>query len=351
MSIPPTQSTWLQVAKGKPEEVLKFSTDAPVPKAGKGEVLVKISHAALNPVGSKMMPMLPSFMRKLPAVPESDLSGTVVDASDSTRFKNGDLVFGIIPAELGFKTGRGTICQYAVLKDEHLVLKPSVLSFEQAAGISLAGATAHQALTQKGELKAGERVFINGGGSSVGRFAIQIAKALGAYVVVSCSSSSRQACLALGADETVDYTTSPLESQLSNSYSLASSLGFNLIFDTIGSQPLYLSSANYLLPNRKYVVIGVESPKGLVSTGKLLSDFGMNLLRPTWLNGTPREWVFFLTDVKTSYLEDLARWAAEGKFTCSVDSVHEWDQEGVFAAYARLATNKAQGKVVIRIGA
>lgn len=109
-------------------------------------------------------------------------------------------------------------------------------------------------------------MLCSGGGSSVGRFAIQIAKAVGAHVVVSCSSSSREACLKLGADEvslptappsskiqyllvfadsslvfrslwlpqTVDYTTSPLESQLASSYPIAKNLGFNLIFDTIG---------------------------------------------------------------------------------------------------------------------
>lgn len=137
------------------------------------------------------------------------------------------------------------------------------------------------------------------------------------------------------------------------------------------------------MPNSKFVVIGAEPPKSTLGTIRYLTDIAQNKLRPTALGGVPREWVFFLMEMETSYLEDCRKWAEEGefsagrarrrggkmktnaltlfflcdgwvyegKFTCNIDSMHEWDQEGVFAAYARLATNKAKGKVVIRIGA
>lgn len=156
------------------------------------EELTWLASSPLLSGSYKVMTMIPSFMRKLPGVPENDLSGTVVDASDSTRFHVGDAVFGLIPVPDGPKSGRGALCQYVVIKvssrraldrsprskedttdglaltlrrvlqDKHLVLKPDALSFEEAAGIPVAGGTAHEALTTKGNLKAGERVFING---------------------------------------------------------------------------------------------------------------------------------------------------------------------------------------------
>lgn len=95
MSIPETQKAWRVTCRGAPSKVLRLDS-VPVPKPTKGEVLVKVHAAALNPVGSKLMKLVPGFIAKRPYVPESDLAGVVVDAN-GTALKVGEQVFGWKP--------------------------------------------------------------------------------------------------------------------------------------------------------------------------------------------------------------------------------------------------------------
>lgn len=115
--------------------------------------------------------------------------------------------------------------------------------------------------------------------------------------------------------QTLDYTQSPIEKHLASSYSLSSSLGFNLILDTMGSQPIYNNSVKYLLPGCQVINVGGKPPKAFFSlaTARVLSTFIVNGLRPTWLGGTPRKWTYAMLEAKTQYLEDLAKWAEEGE--------------------------------------
>jgi len=113
----------------------------------------------------------------------------------------------------------------------------------------------------------------------------------------------------------LDYTTSPIEQQLASSYSLSSSHGFDLILDTMGSQPIYKNFAKYLLPRCQVINVGGTAPKAVFSlaTGRVLLSFVLNGLRPTWLGGPPRKWTHAFLEAKTQYLEDLAKWAEEGE--------------------------------------
>lgn len=98
-------------------------------------------------------------------------------------------------------TGMGTLCQYTRLPAENLVLRPPNISVVEAAGITLAGQTAYQALFDLGKLEPSQSVFINGGSTAVGAFAIQIAKAHGCKVVASASGKNEEFVRSLGADE------------------------------------------------------------------------------------------------------------------------------------------------------
>lgn len=104
------------------------------------------------------------------------------------------------------------------------------MSFAEAAAITLTGITAHITLIKKGHAKAGERVLINGGTSGVGILAIQMAKAIGCHVIVTCSSASFDLVKKLGADEVVDYKDGPLTDTLAAKYGDADKR-FDLIFD------------------------------------------------------------------------------------------------------------------------
>lgn len=146
------------------------------------------------------MRLVPNFVAGRPYPAENDLAGIIVDAGDSD-FKVGDRVFGFIEVDLQRKIRQGSLTEYTRMPASHLAPLPANTSFTGAAGFTLAGETAYQALFEVCQLEAGQSVFVNGGSSSVGAFAIQIAKAKGCRVVASASGKNEDFVKALGADE------------------------------------------------------------------------------------------------------------------------------------------------------
>lgn len=205
--VPDTQKAWVSMRKGTPSASLELKTDWPVQKNLKeGEVLVKIHAAALNPAGYKLMEMAPNWLTKRPYVAEHDLSGVVVDANGSEEFKVGDEVYGWIPSTEQFKSHQGALSQYAAIPAGTLVRRPSNLSEIEAAGVTLAAMTALHTLNEA-QLREGQTLFVNGGSTAVGSFAIQLAKVRGARVVATASGKNESLVRGLGADEFIDYTS------------------------------------------------------------------------------------------------------------------------------------------------
>jgi NADPH:quinone reductase-like Zn-dependent oxidoreductase len=163
------------------------------------------------------MKSMPNLFAKRPHVAENDFSGVVVD-SNGTHFSSGDNVYGWIPVSksthyhvlkfnstlpsgLQFETRQGALAEYICVPADYFVIRPSNITPVQAAGINLAGLTSYQALIHIGKLETGQTVFINGGSSAVGAFAIQIAKAKGARVVATASGKNEAFARKMGADE------------------------------------------------------------------------------------------------------------------------------------------------------
>lgn len=107
----------------------------------------------------------------------------------------------LTPKALSISSGQGALTQYTKVPAINLVPRPSTITPTQAAGFSLAGQTAYQALIELAKLEEGQSVFINGGSTAVGAFAIQIAKAKGAHVTASASAKNEEYVRSLGADE------------------------------------------------------------------------------------------------------------------------------------------------------
>jgi hypothetical protein len=127
-----------------------------------------------------------------------DVAGQVeAVGSNATQFKPGDAVFG---------SCRGAFAEYVCAAESALVLKPVHLTFEQAAAVPVAGFTALQGLRDKGKIRPGQKVLINGAAGGVGTFAVQIAKALGAEVTGVCSTRNLEMVRSIGADRAMDYT-------------------------------------------------------------------------------------------------------------------------------------------------
>ncbi|MFI5417925.1 MAG: NAD(P)-dependent alcohol dehydrogenase [Candidatus Lutacidiplasmatales archaeon] len=170
-----------------------------------GKLLVKVRAASLNAMDWHLMrgsPFLARLMGGLlrPKDPRVgvDFSGTVESVGKGvTEFHPGDDVFG---------GAFGSCGEYVSVEPKGIVPKPPSLSHELAASVPLASITAIQALRDRGQLRPGERVLINGAGGGVGTFAVQIAKALGAHVTAATTPENAAMVRSIGADEVIDYT-------------------------------------------------------------------------------------------------------------------------------------------------
>jgi NADPH:quinone reductase-like Zn-dependent oxidoreductase len=128
----------------------------------------------------------------------ADIAGRVEAVGRNVKqFKPGDEVFGMV---------RGGFAEYACAPENALVLKPSNLSFEEAAAVPMAAVTALQGLRDEGRIQAGQKVLINGASGGVGTFAVQIAKSFGVEVTAVCSTRNVDQARSLGADHVIDYT-------------------------------------------------------------------------------------------------------------------------------------------------
>jgi NADPH:quinone reductase-like Zn-dependent oxidoreductase len=170
----------------------------------------------------------------------------------------GGAVAGFKVGEEVFGAGTGTLAEYVAVPEEALVRKPASLSFEQAAAVPVAALTALQGLRDKGQLRAGQRVLVNGASGGVGTFAVQLAKALGAAQVTGvCSTRNLDLVRSLGADQVIDYTRQDFT---------RGDRRYDLLLDVAGSRSW---SACRRVLNRPATLVMVGAPKGSRLLGPL----------------------------------------------------------------------------------
>jgi len=182
--------------------------DIAKPTIGEHAVLIRVRAAGVNPADWAIMGGLPYIARPAPMyglrTPKNPVRGTDVAGrveavgSAVTRFRPGDEVFGWC---------RGAFAEYAAASEDGLAIKPTDLTFEQAAAIPMAGSVALQALRDHGRVQAGQKLLVNGASGGIGTFAVQIAKSLGAEVTGVCGTSNVEMVRSIGADHVIDYTT------------------------------------------------------------------------------------------------------------------------------------------------
>ena len=255
---------------GSPE-VLEL-TELPKPSPKKNEVLIKI-HATTVTAGDWRLRKADPFLARIfnglfkPTrvnILGFELAGVVEEVGEKvTSLKIGDPVF----ASCGLRFGG--YAEYTCLPENELIaLKPSNISFEEAATVPIGGLTALRLLKQAG-IKPGDHVLIYGASGSVGTFAVQIACALGAVVTAVCSTSNVEMVTRLGANQVIDYTKDDF---------MTTEHRFNIILDAVGK--ISKSTARHLLkPGGKYVSVA-GTPKAapddllvlkeLLESGKLV---------------------------------------------------------------------------------
>lgn len=190
---------------GPPEVLHLEEVEKPVPRDD--EVLVKIHAASINAYDWRHVRASPFLIRLMGAgllkpkhkILGADIAGKVEAAGSSVRqLQPGDDVFG--------ECSYGGFAEYVCVPENRLILKPASITFEEAAAVPMAGLTALQGLRDKGHIKAGQNVLINGASGGVGTFAIQIAKSFGAKVTAVCSTKNLEMARSIGADYVIDYT-------------------------------------------------------------------------------------------------------------------------------------------------
>ncbi|KOT62057.1 MULTISPECIES: NADP-dependent oxidoreductase [Streptomyces] len=181
-------------------EVLTL-VDAPEPRPLPTEVLVRVKAIGLNPLEARLRAGEFPLIGRPPFVLGWDISG-VVEEAVTWRFRPGDEVFGM-PL---FPRAASAYAEFVSAPALHLTRKPASLSHVEASALPVVGLTAWQGLVDLAGVGEGDRVLVHGGGGGVGHVAIQIAKALGAYVITTAGGSKREFVEGCGADEVIDYT-------------------------------------------------------------------------------------------------------------------------------------------------
>lgn len=192
---------------GSPDVLTLTDVEKPIPEDQ--QVLVKIHAASLN-YGNLVLLYGKPFLARLAfglfkpkyAIPGGDIAGTVEAVGKNVKeFKPGQEVFGDLSG-----SGWGGFSEYVAVPVNALALKPENITFEEAAAVPMAAVTALQGLRDKGKIRAGQKVLINGASGGVGTFAVQIAKSFGAEVTGVCSTRNLEILRSIGADHVIDYT-------------------------------------------------------------------------------------------------------------------------------------------------
>jgi NADPH:quinone reductase-like Zn-dependent oxidoreductase len=315
---------------GGPEVLHIEQVEKPSPKAD--ELLIRVHAASLNPYDWHRMRGLPYPVRPMltgigrPRVTRLgvDFAGTVeAVGAQVTRFRVGDEVFG---------AADGAVAEYVTSTEVGIALKPANSTFEQAAGVPIAGLTALQGLRDKGQLKAGQKVLINGASGGVGTFAVQIAKSIGAEVTGVCSTRNQELVLRIGADHVVDYTREDVT---------RGNERFDLVLDMIGSYPL-LSYRRVLNPHGTVVVVGALSSDRWL--GAMSGWIKATFIRPF----VGQHYDVLMGDVnRTQDLESLAELMKSGQVTPIIDRTYALADSAEAMRY--LEQGHARGKIIIRI--
>ncbi|NMO34822.1 NADP-dependent oxidoreductase [Streptomyces sp. GMY01] len=206
---------------GGPEVLKVIELERPVPRPN--EVLVRVRAAGVNPTDWKHRAQR-VFLGEPPYVLGWDVSG-VVEATGVgvALFRPGDEVFGMLP----YPFGHGSHAEYVTAPARAFAAKPAGIDHVQAAALPLVSLTAWQALVERAELRAGQRVLVHAAAGGVGHVAVQIAKAHGAYVIGTASAGKHDFLREIGVDEPVDYRTTDVTEAVRD---------VDVVLDTLGGE-------------------------------------------------------------------------------------------------------------------
>jgi NADPH:quinone reductase-like Zn-dependent oxidoreductase len=301
------------------------------PTPGAHEALVEVHAVSVNAGDLHLLSGKPFLLRltgvglrkrKIPILGAAIAGRVAAVGAAVTQFRPGDEVFGDLSA-----SGWGGFAEFVCAAEDALVLKPAALSFADAAAVPLAAVTALQSLRDKGQIRAGQKVLINGASGGVGTFAVQLAKAFGAEVTAVCSTSNVAGARAIGADHVIDYTQEDFSENGQR---------YDLIIAANGDRPIS-EYKRALTPHGRYVMSG----------GSDKQMFQAMLLGP-WISmtGSKKMGNVLAKPSKTDmvFLKELLE---AGKVAPVIDRCYPLSEAAEALRY--LGAGHARGKVVIMV--
>ena len=310
-----------------PPEVLQL-TEVTKPAPGDNEVLVRVHAVSLNASDREFLTATPRYVRLWgPLKPKckilgSDIAGRVEAVGRNvTQFQPGDDVFGDLLMSWG------GFAEYVCAPENRLMLKPAGMTFEQAAAIPQAAIVALQGLRDKGQIKPGQKVLINGAGGGAGTFALQIAKLFGAEVTGVDSTEKLDMMRSIGADHVIDYTKEDF---------IENGPRYDLILNFVAYRSIF-DWNRALNPKGRYVLVGGSMSRILQTLllGPLISMFGNRKLGILGYKPNKQD---------MAYLLELFE---AGKVLPVIDRRYPLDETADALRY--LGEGHARGKVVITV--
>ena len=308
---------------GGPDVMKLEEIERPIPAPD--EILVKVYASGVNPTDCNIREGGNDFLRpllKLPMTLGWDASGIVEETgSEVTEFKKGDAVYGVPNFP-----GDGSYAEYCVAKANQFALKPKSIGFNEAAGVPLAALTAWTGIFEYGKLQPGQRILIQGASGGVGTFAVQFAKAKGAYVIGIASTNNLEYLRQLGANEVIDYKSQRFEDLLHN---------IDVVFEASPHRDNNerIKSVKVLKEGGVLVSVNIDLPfndevKEALEKRNAKGELAANQARQDWLN-------------------EIAQLIDEGKVHVFISKVFPWEQ--VAEAHRESETWHVRGKLVLEI--
>jgi len=294
------------------------------PVAAADEILVRVFASGVNPVDWAIRngnDALRSFLT-LPMTLGWDAAGIVEEmGSDVVGFKKGDAVYGVPNFP-----GNGSYAEYCSAKATQFSHKPKSLTFNQASAVPLAALTAWTGMFEYGRLQPGQRILILGASGGVGSFAVQFAKAKGAYVIGVASTNNLDYLRQLGADEVIDYTIQNVEEELND-------IDVVVEASPVRDHASRINLVRVLKDSGTFVSVNVDFPFNEETLKALAIKNAKGALAP---NQPRQEW-----------LREIAQLIDEGKVNVFINKVYPLAQ--VADAHHESETLHVRGKLVLEI--
>ena len=313
-------------------DVLQFE-DVASPIIGEQDILVTVAATALNRADLlQRMGFYPNPFPSGPEIPGLEFAGTVAAIGEKvTAWSIGDRVMGI--------TSGGAYAEQLSIHERQAMAVPSGMSLHDAAGIPEVFITAWDALVVQGGLTSGRWAMVHAGASGVGTAAIQICKAIGARIVVTCSGGKVEACRALGADVVVDYGTQDFVTEVA---AATGGAGVDVILDVIGGDYVERNVASLAVKGH-IIQVGVMAGKPVsFNVGLLLGKRAT--ITGTVLRARPLEEKIAISQ---RFASEMLPLFDSGELKPVIDSTYAFAE--IASAHEYMATNGNVGKIVITV--